>query len=60
MKSTLKKDIIRIVKIRHKKSRNYGNAANQFLFPLGNDATNVMFNIEFTHNCGNKNVIDKL
>jgi hypothetical protein len=26
----------------NKKSRNYGNAANQVLFPMGNDSANVM------------------
>ena len=26
---------------RNKKSRNYGNAANQILFPLGNDYASI-------------------
>lgn len=56
MKHILKRDTIGTLKIRHKKSRNYGNAANQFLFPLGNDTANVMYNIETTHNCVNKSV----
>jgi len=55
MKNILKKDTIGILKTRHKKSRNYGNAANQLLFPLGNDTANVMYNVEITHNCVNKN-----
>jgi len=29
-------------------------------FPEGNDSANVMFNIETSHNCGNKNVNGKL
>ncbi len=29
------------LKIRHKKTANYGIAVNQILFPLGNDSTNI-------------------
>lgn len=29
------------LKIRHKKTANYGIAVNQILFPLGNDCTNI-------------------
>lgn len=37
MKTTLKKDCSGTLRIENKKSRNYGNAANQYLFPLGNE-----------------------
>lgn len=46
MKVILKNDTNGILIIRHKKSRNYGNAANQILFPLGNDVTNVRTKFE--------------
>ncbi len=55
MKNILKKGTICTLKIEHKKSRNYGNAANQFLFHLGNDAANIVYNIEITHNSVNNN-----
>ncbi|RLD83328.1 MAG: hypothetical protein DRJ10_03695 [Bacteroidetes bacterium] len=53
----LKKDISSTLKTRHKKSRNYGNAANQFLFPLGNDNANVIHIVDITNISVNNNTV---
>jgi len=41
IKIITEKNMNPILKIRHKKTANYGIAVNQILFPLGNDFTNI-------------------
>lgn len=41
IESIIKRNMMHTLKIRHKKTANYGIAVNQILFPLGNDSTNI-------------------